>query len=80
MPFLTEQLRTMDTAIFGGFFGLSIVAVAINHLARNTDHQKQSVSNATFLSFQRSFFLVYFLALLGDWLQGMYSIYTVTPI
>jgi hypothetical protein len=25
-----------------------------------------------FVSFQRSFFLVYFLALLGDWLQGPY--------
>ncbi len=72
MPFLTEQLRSMDAFIFGGFFGLSLVAVLLNHLARNTDQQRQSVSNANFKTFQRSFFAVYFLALLGDWLQGPY--------
>ncbi len=72
MPFLTEHLRHMDSFIFGGFFGLSLVAVGLNHLARNTDHQRQSVSNSNFLSFQRTFFGVYFLALLGDWLQGPY--------
>ncbi len=72
MTFLTEHLRQMDTIIFGGFFGLSLAAVAFNHLARNTDQQRQSVSNPSFLAFQRSFFAVYFLALLGDWLQGPY--------
>ena len=70
MPFPTVDLFSMDTVIFGGFFGLSLAAVAFNHLARNTDQQKQSVSNTNFLSFQRSFFFVYFLALSGDWLQG----------
>ncbi len=62
----------MDSAIFGGFFMLSLVAVAVNQLAKNTEQQRQSVSNANFLSFQRSFFVIYFLALLGDWLQGPY--------
>ena len=65
MPFLTENLKTMDSFIFGGFFVLSLLAVLMNFLARNTDQQKQSVSNATFIAFQRRFFLVYFLALLG---------------
>ena len=41
-------------------------------LSKRTDQQKSSVSNANFIKFQRSFFLVYFLALLGDWLQGPY--------
>lgn len=69
---LPESFQVMDTVIFGGFFLLSLLAVLFNHFARNTEHQKKSVSNSTFLSFQRSFFLVYFLALLGDWLQGPY--------
>ena len=67
-----SNLTVMDTIIFGGFVLLSILAAIFNHFARNTDHQKQSVSNTNFLTFQRSFFLVYFLALLGDWLQGPY--------
>ncbi len=62
----------MDAVIFGSFFGLSLCAALANYLARNTDQQKQSVSNANFLAFQRSFFAVYFLALFGDWLQGPY--------
>ena len=41
-------------------------------LAKKTAQQQSSVSNANFIKFQRSFFLVYFLALLGDWLQGPY--------
>ena len=62
----------MDALIFGAFFGLALIAAAANYSARNTDQQKQSVSNANFLTFQRSFFAVYFLALFGDWLQGPY--------
>jgi hypothetical protein len=69
MPFLTEHLRHMDTFIFGGFFVLALLAVLLNHLAKDTEAQRQSVSNTNFLAFQRGFFAVYFLALIGDWLQ-----------
>jgi MFS family permease len=62
----------MDAAIFGGFIGLSVAAAATSYLARNTDQQRKSVSNDNFITFQRSFFSVYFLALFGDWLQGPY--------
>lgn len=51
--FLTEHLKTMDSVIFGSFFGLSLAAVAFNYMARNTDQQRQTVSNPAFLSFQR---------------------------
>lgn len=62
----------MEFIIFGSFFILSLAAFGVNQLAKKTDQQKQSVSNANFLKFQRSFFVVYFLALFGDWLQGPY--------
>ena len=62
----------MDALIFGTFFGLSAVAACTTYLSKNTEEQKQSVSNSNFISFQRGFFIVYFLALMGDWLQGPY--------
>ncbi|XP_059099189.1 molybdate-anion transporter-like [Tigriopus californicus] len=71
-PSSVSNWLTMDTAFFGGFFVLAVIALIMNLRARNTDHQRQSVSNANFLTFQRSFFFVYFLALIGDWLQGPY--------
>ncbi len=58
--------------MFGSFFILAALAFGLSHLAKGTDQQRQSVSNANFIKFQRSFFCVYFLALLGDWLQGPY--------
>ena len=62
----------MEIIVFGSFFVLSFVALAFNHLAKGTEQQRQSVSNLNFIKFQRSFFFVFFLALLGDWLQGPY--------
>ena len=62
----------MDAIIFGSFFVLVLAALVLNKLSSSTDSQKKSVSNVNFLSFQRSFFIVYFLALFGDWLQGPY--------
>lgn len=62
----------MEIVIFGSFFILSLAAYGLNHAAKKTETQQQSVSNVNFIRFQRSFFLVYFLALLGDWLQGPY--------
>ena len=72
IPFIPEAWTSMEILIFGGFLVLAVVAAAVNRLAKNTDQQKQSVSNINFLAFQRKFFLVYFLALFGDWLQGPY--------
>ena len=60
---------TMEMIVFGSFLVLSLVAFACQQAAKATDQQKKSVSNANFIKFQRSFFLVYFLALFGDWLQ-----------
>ena len=62
----------MEAIIFGSFFVLSLAAYGFNHAAKKTEQQRQSVSNVNFIRFQRSFFLVYFMALLGDWLQGPY--------
>ena len=62
----------MEVLVFISFFGLSLAAFTLNHLAKKTEQQRQSVSNINFIKFQRSFFIVYFLALLGDWLQGPY--------
>ena len=64
--------KNMEPLIFGSFVVLAFVALIFHFMAKQTDDQKKSVSNANFVSFQRSFFLVYFMALLGDWLQGPY--------
>ena len=66
------NITNMEALIFGSFVVFSLVALALHFMAKQTDQQKKSVSNANFVSFQRSFFLVYFMALLGDWLQGPY--------
>jgi len=62
----------MEVLIFGSFVVLAFVALAFHFMSRQTDDQRKSVSNVNFVSFQRSFFVVYFMALLGDWLQGPY--------
>ena len=62
----------MEILIFGSFVVLAFIALAFHFMAKQTDDQKKSVSNTNFVSFQRSFFLVYFMALIGDWLQGPY--------
>jgi len=62
----------MELLIYGTFALLSLVAYAARRVANKGEEKKISISNINFKSFQKSFFLVYFLALLGDWLQGPY--------
>ena len=62
----------MELLVYGSFVILSLLAYGARHQANKTSDKKLSVSNANFKGFQRSFFTVYFLALLGDWLQGPY--------
>jgi len=62
----------MELIIYATFLLLSLIAYAARQVANKGEEKKVSVSNINFKSFQKSFFLVYFLALLGDWLQGPY--------
>jgi len=62
----------MEILIYGTFLVLSLLAYIARHVASAGDAKKINVSNSQFKSFQRSFYLVYFCALLGDWLQGPY--------
>ena len=77
----------MEVIIYATFLVLSLIAYAARQVANKGEEKKVSVSNINFKryffvklketkflysSFQKSFFLVYFLALLGDWLQGPY--------
>ena len=61
----------MELLVFGSFIVSSCVALALHLLARKSE-AKLNITNSTFVNFQRSFYVVYFLALLGDWLQGPY--------
>jgi len=62
----------MEIVIYGAFVFLSFLAYGTKRVASKGDEKKTNVSNINFKSFQKGFFLVYFLALLGDWLQGPY--------
>jgi len=62
----------MELIIYTSFLVLSLLAYATRKLASRGEERKVNVSNINFKSFQKSFFLVYFLALMGDWLQGPY--------
>ncbi|KAB7496100.1 Molybdate-anion transporter [Armadillidium nasatum] len=62
----------METLIYGTFCTLSIVALGFQILAMKTKTQLSSGNNPQFKKFQISFFLVYFMALFSDWLQGPY--------
>jgi len=62
----------MEGIIYGAFIILAFIAYGTRRIASRGDEKKINVSNINFKSFQKSFFLVYFLALLGDWLQGPY--------
>jgi len=62
----------MELIIYTTFGVLALVAYGTRLLANKGEEKKVNVSNLNFKSFQKSFFLVYFMALLGDWLQGPY--------
>merc|ERR1719418_349186 len=52
---------------------LIFVAALLHRLADSREKQRlPNIDSPQFVKFQRSFYLVYFLALLGDWLQGPY--------
>jgi len=63
----------MELIVYSSFVLFSVLALGLHHLARKTEKDRQqNITNSTFVKFQRSFYFVYFLALLGDWLQGPY--------
>lgn len=64
-----ESLTAVTYVIFVGLAGVC----ALTHFwARRTKSQLSSGNNPNFRQFQIQFFVVYFLALLSDWLQGPY--------
>ncbi|XP_015909731.1 molybdate-anion transporter [Parasteatoda tepidariorum] len=48
------------------------VCCMIQYVLRKTKSNLHSTNNEHFLKFQRKYYVVYFLALFGDWLQGPY--------
>ncbi|XP_042205008.1 molybdate-anion transporter-like isoform X2 [Homarus americanus] len=62
----------MDSVIYGSFTALALVALVFHFFAMKTKSQISSANNPHFKRFQYSFFLVYFMALFSDWLQGPY--------
>jgi len=62
----------MELVVYTSFLSLALIAYGTRIIANKYNDQKISVSNHSFKSFQNKFFLVYFLALFGDWLQGPY--------
>ncbi|XP_069165214.1 molybdate-anion transporter isoform X2 [Procambarus clarkii] len=62
----------METFIYGSFTVLALVALVFHFFAMKTKSQISSANNPHFKRFQYSFFLVYFMALFSDWLQGPY--------
>ncbi|XP_071550068.1 molybdate-anion transporter-like isoform X1 [Panulirus ornatus] len=66
------SVSTMDTLIYSSFTVLAFVALVFHVLAMKTKSQISSANNPHFKKFQNLFFLVYFMALFSDWLQGPY--------
>eukprot|EP00092_Neocalanus_flemingeri_P023511 GFUD01025497.1.p1 GENE.GFUD01025497.1~~GFUD01025497.1.p1 ORF type:complete len:456 (-),score=74.00 GFUD01025497.1:716-2083(-) len=62
----------MEMIIYVTLLVLTLVVFGTRRVANKGNEKMISISNISFKSFQRSFFLVYFLALPGAWLQGPY--------
>ena len=63
----------MEVLFYGCFLILCLVGALLHFRADQVEKARQpNIDNVAFKQFQRSFYLVYFLALLGDWLQGPY--------
>ncbi|XP_070564730.1 molybdate-anion transporter-like [Ptychodera flava] len=62
----------MKALIYMSFGALSVVCGILHFLSSRTKQEEIITSNPTFSQFQRNYFLVYFLALAADWLQGPY--------
>ncbi|KAK7071748.1 Molybdate-anion transporter [Halocaridina rubra] len=71
LPFIGE-VRIMDAFVYGTFTVLALVALVLHFMAMKTKTQISSANNPHFKKFQYTFFLVYFMALFSDWLQGPY--------
>ncbi|KAK8735990.1 hypothetical protein OTU49_005157 [Cherax quadricarinatus] len=69
---LVGHSSIMETFIYGSFTVLALVALVFHFFAMKTKSQVSSANNPHFKRFQYSFFLVYFMALFSDWLQGPY--------
>lgn len=69
---LVGHVSIMETFIYGSFTVLALVALVFHFFAMKTKSQISSANNPHFKRFQYSFFLVYFMALFSDWLQGPY--------
>lgn len=69
---IVGNITIMDAFIYGSFTVLALVALVFHIFATKTKSQMSSANNPHFKRFQYSFFLVYFMALFSDWLQGPY--------
>lgn len=69
---LLGRVAIMEAFIYGSFTLLALVALVFHVFAMKTKSQISSANNPHFKRFQHSFFLVYFMALFSDWLQGPY--------
>ncbi|XP_013779247.1 molybdate-anion transporter-like isoform X1 [Limulus polyphemus] len=69
---MTEGERWLASMTYSLFVALAIVCLFLQYLAQRTKSQVSSGNNKHFLQFQKKYFIVYFLALFGDWLQGPY--------
>lgn len=69
---LVGKVGIMEAFIYGSFTVLALVALVFHLFAMKTKSQISSANNPHFKRFQHSFFLVYFMALFSDWLQGPY--------
>nr|XP_006822017.1 PREDICTED: molybdate-anion transporter-like [Saccoglossus kowalevskii] len=58
--------------IYVSFGVLSVLSGILHYFSSGTKQEVIITSNPTFTQFQRGYFLVYFLALAADWLQGPY--------
>ena len=63
---------SLNYVVYASFSALALVAIVLQFNAGNTKQQVASGNNPHFKKFQMTFFIVYFMALFSDWLQGPY--------
>ncbi|XP_013774896.2 molybdate-anion transporter-like [Limulus polyphemus] len=67
-----EMAKGMTSMTYSCFAAFALVCLLLQYLAQRTKSHISSANNKDFLRFQKKYFMVYFLALFGDWLQGPY--------
>ncbi|CAL4124423.1 unnamed protein product [Meganyctiphanes norvegica] len=73
IPYIGKmELSGMDTSIYGSFIILIVLAIWFHYQASKSTTQTLPAQDPHFRKFQMSFFLVYFIVLFTDWLQGPY--------